>query len=157
MADIELRELREADYPGVRALWERCEGVGLSDSDAREPVAAYLARNPGMSSVALARDGRVVGAVLCGDDGRRGYLHHLAVAPEARGLGIAAALLERCFAELAARGIPKCNALLFEDNAAGRAFWLHAGWSERSDLAILQKPVKPSRAPGRSRSTRRAG
>ena len=56
--------------------------------------------------------------------------------------GIAAALLARCLARLAARGIPKCNALLFDDNAAGREFWRHAGWSERADLSILQKLVR---------------
>ena len=164
MAGVELHEMRGADYAEVHALWRRCEGIGLSDSDSREAITAYLARNPGMSAVAREKDGRLVGAVLCGDDGRRGYLHHLAVSPDARGRGIGALLLARCFERLGARGIDKCNIFLFGENEAGREFWLHAGWKPRPDLGILQKLVRrsarprvtPSPAPARSRSTRRA-
>ena len=138
----DVREMRAADYGEVLDLWRSCDGIGLSDSDSREAIAAYLARNPGMSAVATEKGGRLVGAVLCGDDGRRGYLHHLAVSPEARGRGIAAALLEHCFERLGARGIPKCNIFLFGDNEAGREFWIHAGWSSRPDLEVLQKLVR---------------
>lgn len=142
MAGIELHELRGEDWPEVSALWRSCEGIGLSDSDSREAIGAYLERNPGMSAVAREPDGRLVGAVLCGDDGRRGYLHHLAVSPDARGRGIGAALLARCFERLAGRGIPKCNIFLFGDNEPGREFWLRAGWNARPDLEILQKLVR---------------
>ncbi len=141
MPALDVREMRGDDYTEVLALWQSCEGIGLSDSDSREAIAAYLARNPGMSSVARQPDGRLVGAVLCGDDGRRGYLHHLAVPPDSRGRGIGSALLARCFERLAARGIPKCNVFLFADNEAGREFWQHGGWSSRPDLEILQKLV----------------
>jgi len=126
----------------VLALWRSCEGIGLSDSDSREAIGAYLVRNPGMSAVAREQAGRLVGAVLCGDDGRRGYLHHLAVSPDSRGRGIGTELLRFSFERLAARGIPKCNIFLFGDNEAGREFWLHAGWSSRGDLEILQKLVR---------------
>lgn len=138
---IDVRPMRAADYDEVLALWLRCEGIGLSDSDSREAIAAYLVRNPGMSAIAREPGGRLVGAVLCGDDGRRGYLHHLAVSPDARGRGVGAALLRFAFERLAARGIPKCNIFLFGDNEAGREFWLHAGWNARGDLEILQKIV----------------
>jgi ribosomal protein S18 acetylase RimI-like enzyme len=142
MAGLELREMRGDDWAEVHALWRRCEGIGLSDSDSREAIGAYLERNPGMSAVAREPGGRLVGAVLCGDDGRRGYLHHLAVSPDARGRGIGAALLARCFERLAARGIPKCNVFLLGDNAVGREFWLNAGWNPRRDLELLQKLVR---------------
>ena len=142
MSAVDVRGMRAEDYPEVRALWQSSEGIGLSESDSRDAIAAYLARNPGVSSVARERDGRLVGAVLCGDDGRRGYLHHLAVSRDARGRGVGAQLVARCLAELSARGIPKCNIFLFGDNDAGREFWLHAGWNERSDLAVLQKLVR---------------
>jgi len=138
----EVRAMRESDYTEVLALWQRCEGIGLSDSDSREAIAAFLARNPDMSAVARSADGRLVGAVLCGDDGRRGYLHHLAVSPDARRAGIAATLLRHCFERLAVRGISKCNIFLFGDNAAGREFWRRGGWAARPDLEILQKRVR---------------
>ena len=66
-----------ADYPAVRSLWERTEGMGLNESDTPEAIAMFLERNPGLSLVIDSPDGEIVGAVLCGHDGRRGYLHHL--------------------------------------------------------------------------------
>jgi GNAT superfamily N-acetyltransferase len=83
------------DYDAVLALWQRCEGVGLTPSDSREAVRAYLIRNPGLSFVAR-QDGKIVGAVLCGHDGRRGYLYHLAVAPENRHQGLGRAIVDAC-------------------------------------------------------------
>jgi N-acetylglutamate synthase len=139
----EIRAMTPADYAAVAALWRRTEGVGLNESDGEAPVAAFLRHNPGMSSVAVSAGGAVIGAVLCGTDGRRGYLHHLAVEHAERKRGVAARLLARCFAELAAAGIPKCNLFLFDDNAAGAAFWEHAGWLARSDLVVYQKGVLP--------------
>lgn len=139
--DVRVRAMSISDYAPVVALWQRCEGVGLSESDTEEGTARFLARNAGMSAVAETRDGDVVGAVLCGWDGRRGYLHHLAVDPTLRRRGIAAQLLTRCAAELADRGVPKCNLFLFADNAAGADFWRHNGWSLRDELRVMQKAV----------------
>jgi ribosomal protein S18 acetylase RimI-like enzyme len=84
---------------------------------------------------------RIVGAVLCGHDGRRGYLHHLAVAPAHRHNGIGRALVEACLAKLGHIGIQKCNIFLFSDNEPGEAFWKHIGWNGRGDLKVLQKPT----------------
>jgi N-acetylglutamate synthase len=86
---------------------------------------------------------RIVGAVLCGDDGRRGYLHHLAVAAACRRQGIGRALVEACLKRLGSAGIPKCNIFLLADNELGEAFWKHNGWNERSDLKVLQKATRP--------------
>ena len=137
----DVRAMRAEDYDEVIALWRSCAGIGLSDSDSREAIEAYLLRNPDMSAVARDAEGRLVGAVLCGDDGRRGYLHHLAASPASRGRGIARQLLGYCFARMASRGIPKCNIFVFRENAEGIAFWEHAGWSTRADLTQLQKRV----------------
>lgn len=159
-----IRAMSIADYDAVHALWLATPGVGLSESDTRAGTEAFLRRNPGMSAVAYAGGDRtstaeqcgprvtaeqcgprLVGAVLCGHDGRRGYLHHLAVATAWRGRGIARQLVARCFEQLAAAGIPKCNIFLYADNAEGAAFWLHDGWSPREDLRVLQKPIPPVR------------
>ena len=130
-----------ADLPAALALWRATEGLGLGESDTPEALTAFLARNPDLSCVAERPDGALAGAVLCSDDGRRGYLHHLAVPPALRRRGFARAMLEYCFAGLAARGIAKCNIFLFADNAAGERFWLAEGWTVRGDLKVLQKPV----------------
>jgi ribosomal protein S18 acetylase RimI-like enzyme len=129
-----------ADHHEVIALWRATEGVGLTVSDEREAIGAYLARNPGMSFVAVA-GGRIVGAVLGGHDGRRGYLHHLAVTPAWRCRGIGRALVAASLAPLKAAGLAKCNLFLYANNTAGRAFWLKHGWAARLDLVLLQKPL----------------
>jgi len=129
-----------ADHAPVHALWRACEGIGLSAADRRPGIAAYLRRNRNLSFVAVA-GGRIIGAVLCGHDGRRGYLHHLAVGPEWRRRGIGRALVDAALARLAAAGIAKCNLFLYDHNAAGRAFWRQHGWSARPDLILMQKPV----------------
>jgi len=138
---FEIREMTAQDYEEVARLWRNTEGIGLDDgTDTREGIAAYLARNPGLSYVAR-HEGRVVGAVLCGHDGRRGYLHHLAVAQAHRQNGIGRALVEACLVKLGSIGIQKRNIFLFSDNEPGEEFWKHIGWNERGDLKVLQKPT----------------
>ena len=157
-----LRKMTPSDYEPVIALWRAIPGIGLDDdSDSREGIARYLKRNRGLSFVALAQ-GTVVGAVLSGHDGRRGYLHHLAVAPTHRNLGIGRALLRRCLQALGRNGIPKCNIFLYRSNAKGRAFWKHNGWDLREDLSVLQKKTSagqraggPHRQPATARRRKR--
>ena len=132
------------DYDEVLALWEKSEGVGLSGADSRESIARYLERNPGLSFVAR-DDGEIVGAVLCGHDGRRGYLHHLAVAPSHRRQGIGEALTERCLDGLRAIGIGKCHLFIFEENGAGQAFWRSVGWEDRGDIEVVSRTIDATR------------
>src|SRR4051812_18186156 len=113
---IDIREFVAADYDAVCALWRASPGVVLRDADAREPLIAYIARNPGLSFVAV-DDAYLVGAVLCGTDGRRGYLQHLAVAPTHQRRGVGRRLAERSVAALAARGIDKCHLMVLADNS----------------------------------------
>ena len=129
-----------ADYDAVFALWQASEGIGLNESDTRGAIASYLVRNPGLSLVAEIGN-EIAGALLCGHDGRRGYLHHLAVAPQHRRRGLGRTLVDESLARLRAQGITKCNIFLYADNAAGRAFWLHEGWAPREDLVVVQKSV----------------
>jgi ribosomal protein S18 acetylase RimI-like enzyme len=108
---FEIQEMTAQDYDEVAGLWRNTEGIGLDDdTDTREGIAAYLARNPGFSYVAR-QQSRIVGAVLCGHDGRRGYLHHLAVDQAHRHEGVGRALVEACLAKLGSIGIQKCNIL----------------------------------------------
>ena len=128
------------DFDEVSRLWQNTEGVGLNESDSKPNIASFLVRNPGMSFVARQRD-EIIGAVLCGHDGRRGYLHHLAVAREHRNRGIGKKLLAACFSELAAAGILKCSIFVFHHNSDGESFWQQHGWTKRNDLRLLQKAI----------------
>jgi ribosomal protein S18 acetylase RimI-like enzyme len=129
------------DYDEVLRLWESAEGVGLTDSDSREGVQAYLNRNPGLSLVAR-HHGRIVGAILCGHDGRRGYLHHLAVAAEHRRQGIGAALVQECLTRLAQVGIQKCHVWVYQGNRGAQRFWQKLGWKDRTDLKVMSKEIE---------------
>jgi putative acetyltransferase len=115
------------DYDEVVAFWRGQEGIGLNESDEREPVRKFLERNAGLSLVAR-REGKIVAAALCGHDGRRGYLHHVAVLPELRRKGLGKEIVERCVAKLRAEGIVKCNVFLFDDNVEGMKFWEAMGY-----------------------------
>lgn len=119
--------MTEQDIAAARALWAETEGVHVGTGDEPEELAAYLRRNPGLSTVAVT-DGRLVGAVMCGHDGRRGLVYHLAVAREHRGRGIAAAMMARSLPLLRDAGIRRVILLVATDNPAGREFWLKQGW-----------------------------
>lgn len=129
-----------ADYAEVYELWDGMPGIGLSSADSHDAIAKYLDRNPGLSFTARI-NGELVGAVLCGHDGRRGYLQHLAVAPDARHKGIGRALVNHSLDALAGVGITRCHIFVFTDNEAGLGFWDSAGWFRRGDLLIMSHDI----------------
>jgi N-acetylglutamate synthase len=125
-----------ADCAAALELWRRTEGIALTDADEPAALARYLARNPGLSFVAW--DGGVmVGAVLGGHDGRRGFLHHLAVVPAHRLRGIGRSLVERALAAMRHEGIGKCHLLVVAGNEGGRRFWERLGWNGRADVELM--------------------
>lgn len=129
------------DYVALRALWESSDGVGLSDADSQAGFERFLRRNPGLSFVALDGD-RLVGGVLCGHDGRRGYIHHLAVSLSHRRKGVARVLGGRCLGALSAEGIQKCHVFVFDENKGGRLFWEASGWPARVELVVFSSPTR---------------
>ncbi len=137
---INYRTMTIQDYEEVYALWQSTPGIGLSEADSREGIARFLAANPGRCFVALDGD-ELVGAVMCGCDGRRGYLHHLAVRQEMRGQGIGRQLVEECMKALRAIGIAKAHIFVIKDNESGKVFWRNAGWQERDDLTVMSRMV----------------
>lgn len=128
-------------YDGVLALWQQCEGIGLSSADSREGIRVYLERNPGMSFVAIA-DRNVIGAVLAGHDGRRGYIHHLAVHPAHRQQGLGRRLVDRCLDALRDAGIQKCHIFIFTENSGGIDFWESVGWMRRADISVMSRVLQ---------------
>ncbi|HEV2970460.1 MAG TPA: GNAT family N-acetyltransferase [Pirellulales bacterium] len=135
---VEILPMTADDLDAAIALWRSTDGVGMAESDEPEHLQLFLKRNPGLSLVA--RNGpRLVGTVLCGQDGRRGFLYHLAVIPEYRKRGLGRSMVEHCLAALAALGVLKCNILLYVHNEAGERFWKSGGWAERADLKLMQR------------------
>lgn len=136
-------------YDGVRLLWRSCEGIRFDEtSDSREAITAYVARNPDLSFVAVGEETgpnpgqeHVIGSVLGGHDGRRGYLHHVAVSRAYRGQGTGAALVNAALDALGRVGIGKCHVFVLSDNPQGRAFWQKQGWQWRTDVGIMSANI----------------
>jgi ribosomal protein S18 acetylase RimI-like enzyme len=136
--NIELREMTIDDYEAAYAVWERSEGIGLSDADSKEGIKRFLARNPGLSYIALDGD-QIIGAALCGHDGRRGYIHHLSVVVSHRKQGIGRSLVNRCVFALMQIGIAKCHLFVFDENQGAIDFWKRVGWSKRVELMMMSQ------------------
>ena len=126
---ISTREFSISDYDAALELWQRVEGLEIAEGDEREGVSHFLARNPGLSRVAT--DGAaIIGVALCGNDGRRGYIYHLAVDPAYQGCGLGKRLLNECLAGLRRTAVKRTLIMVAEDNARGREFWKRCGWEE---------------------------
>lgn len=135
-----IREMTIADHPAVMDLLRATPGVSLRDADSREATARYLGRNPSLSFVAeegAESGGHLVGCVMCGHDGRRGYLQHLAVAPSHRRQGIGRALVAACLDSLESLGIRKTHIDVLVSNREALRFWIREGWRKRDDIVRL--------------------
>ncbi len=131
--NVQILPMREADYDAVRALWMTIRGFGIRAlDDSREDVTRFIRRNPDTSVVAAA-DGKIIGSILCGSDGRQGTLYHVCVAREYRRQGIGTRMVGYCMQRLRDMGINKVSLIAFASNDAGNAFWKEIGW-KRSDV-----------------------
>lgn len=129
-----IRSMKISDYEQVYDLWMQIKGFAIrSVDDSREGVAVFLKRNPKTSVVAV-EDGRIVGAILCGHDGRRGCLYHVCVHPDYRLRGIGRQMVVFAMKRLKEEGINKVALIAFTSNDIGNAFWNEIGWTERGDL-----------------------
>ena len=130
----ELRVMTIEDYPDVYKLWMSIKGFAMkSVDDSQEGVAQFLRRNPTTSVVAV-EDGRIVGSILCGHDGRRGCLYHVCVHPDYRLRGIGKAMVVFAMEALKLEKISKVSLIAFSVNDIGNAFWNTIGWTRRTDL-----------------------
>jgi len=138
---IKFREAKTEDYEQMFRLWEITEGMGLSESDKKENIERFLNKNPGLNHV-CENDGKIIGTILCGEDGRRGYLYHLAVDKNYRRNGIGKELVNLVLNSLKEKGIIKCHLFVYYENEIGKTFWEKTGWYKRDELLIYSKDIK---------------
>lgn len=136
-----IRNMTIEDYDAAYDLWMHTPGMGLNTlDDSREGIARFLTRNPTTCFAAFENDA-LIGSILAGHDGRRGFLYHLAVAITWRKQGVATALVEHAMRALKAEGILKAALVVFEKNEDGNAFWEHCGFTRREDLTYRNKSL----------------
>ena len=131
---MKIREMKIEDYDKVFALWKTIKGFGIrSVDDSKEGIERFLKWNPGLSVVAE-ENGEIVGAILCGSDGRRGCLYHVCVHKDYRRQGIGKTMVIWCMEKLKELQINKVSLIAFTQNDIGNAFWKEIGWTKREDL-----------------------
>ena len=131
---MNIREMKIEDYEKVYALWKTIKGFGIrSVDDSKEGIELFLKWNPGLSVVAE-EEGEIVGAILCGSDGRRGCLYHVCVHRDYRRQGIGKSMVVWCMEKLKELQINKVSLIAFTQNDIGNAFWKEIGWTKREDL-----------------------
>ena len=142
---MEIRKMLVGDYEEVYALWTSCSGMGLNDlDDSREGIAKFLTRNPDTCFVATEQE-NVVGVILSGHDGRRGYIYHTSVHPDYRKRGIATKLVNAAMEALKGCGINKVALVVFARNQGGNSFWERTGFTIRDDLIYRNKTIREMR------------
>ncbi len=133
---MQIRPMTKEDYDEVFAMWQITTKRALSRADERDQIERYLRRNEGMSQVAVI-DGKIVGTVLAGHDGRRGFIHHMAVLPEYRRRRIGHALAEKAIEMIARDGIDKTHIFCYQNNETGQKFWSDFGFTKRDDVFVF--------------------
>lgn len=138
---IDIRVMSIADYDAVYNLWMNTPGMGLnSTDDSREGIEKYLKRNP-VSNFVAEDNGTIIGVIMSGHDGRRGYIYHIAVLPAYRNQGIAKRLVDCAMSALDEEGINKVALVAFKKNDTGNGFWESIGFAERHDLVYRNKNI----------------
>ena len=141
MPTMTIREMQLADYESVYQLWTQTTGMGLrSLDDSKEGITKFLARNP-MTNFVACNNGTIIGVVLSGHDGRRGYIYHAAVDVSCRGQGIGTRLVDTALDALRNEGINKVALVVFENNTIGNEFWTSIGFDARHDLVYRNKSI----------------
>jgi len=139
---MDIRKMTIADYDDVYALWLSCKGMGINDlDDSKEGIEKFLNRNPSTCFAAV-ENGELIGTIIAGNDGRRGYIYHTAVSPKRRYEGIGKALVETAMSALENEGINKAALVVFERNKDGNAFWEKIGFTIRNDLTYRNRNIK---------------
>lgn len=139
---MQIEKMSIDDYDKVYAVWTVCHGMSLNNlDDTKDGISKFLARNPETCFVAKNND-MIIGAIIVGNDGRRGYIYHTAVLPEYQKQGIGKALVETSVDSLKTLGINKVALVVFSKNKSGNEFWERVGFTAREDLVYRNKTIK---------------
>lgn len=138
--EITTREFAIEDYVAALELWQRAEGVEVSEGDDRKSIALFIKKNPGLSRVAV-QGAKIIGVALCGHDGRRGYIYHLAVDPDHQRFGLGKRLVDECLDGLRQAGVQRALIMVADDNPKGREFWKRCGWEWVDGALVMGKDV----------------
>ncbi len=130
--------MRMDDYPEMVALWQSIPTIGLNKEDEEEKIGAYLLRNP-QQSFTCKEDGRIIGTILCGNDGRRAFIYHLAVLPACRRQGVARKLVCLALEKQKSLGMEKCAVFIMAENESGKSFWARLGFTAVREADTLAK------------------
>ncbi len=137
--NMNIRKMTIDDYNEIYTLWMSCAGMGLNNfDDSRDGIDKFINRNPDTCFVALIEN-KIVGAILAGNDGRRGFIYHTAVSPRFRKQGIGRKLVDTAILALKQCGINKVALVVFDKNIDGNAFWESLGFTVRNDLTYRNK------------------
>ena len=138
---MNFRLMQISDYDSIYNLWINTPGMGLNSvDDSKEGIEKFLKRNPATCFIAEENE-KIVGVIMAGNDGRRGYIYHIAVLPEFRGKHIAKTLVENAMAALEKEGITKVALVVFEKNQNGNGFWEKIGFTVRNDLIYRNRTI----------------
>ena len=138
---MQTREMLIDDYDNVYALWVSCVGMGLNNlDDSKEGINQFLKRNPETCFVAVDTY-KIIGVIIAGNDGRRGYIYHTAVNPDYRKQGIGTQLVDVALQALKNNGINKVALVVFDKNHTGNDFWEQIGFTTREDLVYRNKTL----------------
>lgn len=138
---VQIKPMTINHYDEIFAMWQITSKRALSKADQRDEIERYLKRNKGLSQIAVV-DGKIVGTVLAGHDGRRGFIHHMAVMPQYRRKGIAKSMATTAIEKLAEEGIVKTHIFTYCDNNAGQSFWSSLGFEKREDIFVYSYEKK---------------
>ncbi len=135
MPSVRYREMVSDDFDALHTLWSETPGVDVTRADTPDGLNFFLERNPGLSFIAES-GGQLVGAIMCGHDGRRGFIHHLVVYTPFRRQGLARFLVQKSLEQLELIGLEKCHLFIRRDNIAALKFWESIEWKERVELTM---------------------
>ena len=139
--DYSICPMDSTHYEQALELWQSLPGLGLSGADEKDHIKGFLRKNPTTCLIAQ-KENRVIGTILGGSDGRRGYIYHLAVKASEQNKGIGKKLMDTCLVGFKDNGIQKCHIFVISDNEEGIAFWKNVDWQLRGDILIMSKDIK---------------
>lgn len=138
---LEIKRFDKEHLNEALKIWENDDGIGICSSDTPEKISYFLKKNPSSCFVAK-NDEILVGTILCGNDGRRGYIYHLCVKNEYRNNGIGESLLTASLNSLSQAGIEKCHLYFLGRNSRAFSFYKHNGWKQRNELILMSKNIE---------------